>query len=138
MSFYDLDADGLELNTTELLKPGLHKVKIQSAVWDDGNQMLKFRMSNEQGVAFVNMRFDKSSPKQRDFNRKRMLMIATALEHPTPSKFASEGVEWYEGKELLVTLKANDYSQYPEMANVTAVKRETAPAVEQIDDDIPF
>jgi len=138
MSFYDLDAEGLELNSGELLGPGTHKVTIAKAEYDDSTKMLKFRLKNEKGVAFANMRFDPEKPKQRDFNRKRMLMIATALDHPTPNKFASQGVEWYEGRELVVTLKANEYSQYPELANVAAVQKEIKSSAEQFDDDIPF
>jgi len=138
MSFYDLDAEGLELSTGELLGPGLHKVTIAKAEYDDATKMLKFRMKNDKGIAFANMRFDPEKPKQRDFNRKRMLMIATALEHPTPAKFASKGVEWYEGRDLLITLKESEYSQYPELINVAAVQKEVKTATEQFDDDIPF
>ena len=138
MSFYDLDAEGLELNSGELLGPGLHKVTISNAEYDTGTSMLKFRMKNDKGIAFANMRFDPEKPKQRDFNRKRMLMIATALDHPTPTKFASKGVEWYVGKDLLITLKTSEYSQYPELVNVAPVQTEVKSSAEQFDDDIPF
>ena len=138
MSFFDLDAEGLELNSGELLAPGLHKVTIAKAEYDDATKVLKFRMKNEKGIAFANMRVDPEKEKQRDFNRKRMLMIATALDHPTPSKFASKGVDWYVGKELVVTLKASEYSQYPELVNVSPVQSQVSASAAKFDDDIPF
>jgi hypothetical protein len=138
MSFFDLNAEGIELGGSELLKPGMHKVSIETAMFDDATKMLKMRLKNEKGSAFVNMRFDPEKPKQVEFNRKRMLMIATALDHPTPKQFASKGVDWYVGKELVVVLKSNEYSEFPELANVMPVQSQVSASAAKFDDDIPF
>ena len=138
-SFQDFNARGLDVGGSDLLGPGTHRVRIDKCEFDPVAVMVKMRLKNDAGAAFLNLRLDESKPKQQEFNLKRMKKIATILDHPTPDDFADKGVEWYEGKELVVALKENEYSKYPEVSDISSVPTQTSKtAAEQFDDDIPF
>lgn len=138
-TFKDFNARGLDVGGSDLLEPGTHRVRIDKCEFDPELVMVKMRLKNDKGAAFLNLRLDENKPKQQEFNLKRMKKIATILDHPTPDDFADLGVGWYEGKEMVVQLKANDYSKYAEVSDIMAVPTQTTKtASEQFDDDIPF
>ena len=137
-TFKDFNARGLDIGGSDLLEPGTHRVRIDNVEFDPVTVMLKMRLKNDKGAAFMNLRFDETKPKQQEFNLKRMKKIALILDHPTPDDFADQGVEWYTGKEIVVMLKANDYSKYPEVTDIMAPPTETTPSTADMNDDIPF